>query len=160
MLRDAHAVKEGRRPGLCIGPSSLDDLLGLESGECGDLLRRIIHYRSCPRLKTVGPFGDKVFVGQSFVDDDLRHPVQQSHIAAGFELQKRVGHPSGGRQAGIGHNDVGALVFGCPDPVKGRRMIFSQIGADDENTIRNGQIRKRVGHRTAAERTCQTHHGR
>ena len=57
---------------------------------------------------------------------------------------------------GINTDQLGAALHGLGDPLEGNGVVFSRIGAHDQNAVTVSNVDPVIGHCAASERLCQS----
>ena len=134
---DGNAPVDGR--GFAGGkhPGGLDDGLGRDVGDGGDLVDGVFLDPFLQLVKAVGPLLHECLVVEVFVDDHVQHAEGEGAARAGPQLQVMVraaGHPG---VAGIDGDDLGSQLHAVHDPVahKGVRAAVGRVLSPDQNHL-------------------------
>ena len=105
---------------------------------------------------SVGVIDNVIFeikiVGQDVPDQSAK----KRNIRTGAQPGEDIGMLGGPGKARIHMDDGRAPILGPKRPLKGNRMVFGGIAADDENAITVDDVDPVIGHRAASERLCQS----
>ena len=104
---------------------------------------------------------DEGLVGGAFGGQISQQPVEQPHVAAGFQRQVQVGQLAGGGAARIEHHDAQfrARFLGLDDALKQRRMAPGRVRADQHDRIGQLEVFITTRHNVFAEGALVAGHG-
>ena len=106
----------------------------------------------------VGIVGYIVFMIEVVLDHVVDETAHQGDVGAGPEAHVQVGPGRRAGEAGVDHDELGALVHGLGDPAETDGMVFGRVAADDHDAITVGDIVPVVGHGAPSEGGPQRGH--
>ena len=95
---------------------------------------------------------DERMIEPVVLDHQVQDAVEERRVASRLDRQEQVAGPRNRRDARIHDHDLGPLLAGLPDVVRGDRRAFGDVGAADQDHVRAKDVTPGVGRAIDAER--------
>jgi hypothetical protein len=109
------------------------DLGDAETGDFGNMLRRVLHDKGIQIVEAAGVLRNIVTIDQAVADEDVGDAVDERDVAAWLDREVDVGHHRGLSDPRVDDDERAVLV--AFQTVAEDGMSVGNVGADEQNDI-------------------------
>ena len=119
----------------------------------GDGARIVRLHRFGHVSEAAGVGGNEIAIFEAVTQHDVEHAHKQDEIGSGAQRQIQIGIARDGGEAGIGDDEFRTMIARAPDVIRSDGRAFADVGTDEENHVRLGDIAPGDG--AAVDVECQ-----